>query len=376
MKKIKLALLIILSVIILAGCGKSAKEEFFDYTKKNVTENSSNDISMTIKDIKLTADMKDSPEANVMITQLKDIKVTGSMQHDVSEKATNTKLNIEALGQKIPLEFISKNDDMYFSLDIFRGISKIASQFNSELPSDEKTLSAFDGKYLKLSDADTLEIDSKSATNLTKEFQKEVSNYFTSLDEERFTKENDVVTFKLTKKDVVVLAEKFNTLSKSKKEYKEFVIPDFDEMIKNLPKALDVKFNLNTKTNDLAVALTSTFDKKDEGFIDSIEVLYNYKPNDKQVAIKLPAKKEIVNVKEIEAILAPYLSDELDEELDEELDGDFNMADDEFKELVKELEKEDFSSFSAAESDELLEEYEPLLTEKQYKTIEKIFKNK
>ncbi|WP_413522337.1 hypothetical protein [Brochothrix thermosphacta] len=124
MKKIKLALLIILSVIILAGCGKSAKEEFFDYTKKNVTENSSNDISMTIKDIKLTADMKDSPEANVMVTQLKDIKVTGSMQHDVSEKATNTKLNIEALGQKIPLEFISKNDDMYFSLDIFRGISK------------------------------------------------------------------------------------------------------------------------------------------------------------------------------------------------------------------------------------------------------------
>ncbi|WP_413522338.1 hypothetical protein [Brochothrix thermosphacta] len=189
-----------------------------------------------------------------------------------------------------------------------------------------------------------------------------------------------MVTFKLTKKDVVVLAEKFNTLSKSKKEYKEFVIPDFDEMIKNLPKALDAKFNLNTKTNDLAVALTSTFDKKDEGFIDSIEVLYNYKPNDKQVAIKLPAKKEILNVKEIEAILAPYLSDELDEELDEELDGeldgDFNMADDEFKELVKELEKEDFSSFSAAESDELLEEYEPLLTEKQYKTIEKIFKNK
>lgn len=36
MKKIKLALLIILSVIILAGCGKSAKEEFLIIRKRTL----------------------------------------------------------------------------------------------------------------------------------------------------------------------------------------------------------------------------------------------------------------------------------------------------------------------------------------------------
>lgn len=38
MKKMKLALLVLLSIIVLAGCGKSAKEEFFDAAKKTATE--------------------------------------------------------------------------------------------------------------------------------------------------------------------------------------------------------------------------------------------------------------------------------------------------------------------------------------------------
>ena len=366
MKKMKLALLVLLSIIVLAGCGKSAKEEFFDAAKKTATESSSNDFSMKIKDIKLTSDMSGDPSVNAMVTQLKDIKVNGSIQQDVKEKLSATDLKIEALGQKLPLSFISKNDDMYLSLDILKGIANISTQFGASLPFDELTFKEVEGKYINISEKNELDIDTKNAKSFGKDYQVSVTKYFDSLSEERFTKKDDVVTFSITKKDIVELAKEYNKVAKSKKSYAEYVIPDLDKVIKSLPKNITLKINNNTKSQASDMTMLIEFDKNEQVPIKSVELLYTLKPNDKKVAIKVPAKKNIMTMDEVSELLAATEESQLNASYD-----DVKIDDAEFNQLLEAITTEDLSALTKNDIDSLLANYKEILTPKQYKAMEK-----
>lgn len=366
MKKMKLALLVLLSIIVLAGCGKSAKEEFFDAAKKTATESSSNDFSMKIKDIKLTSDMSGDPSVNAMVTQLKDIKVNGSIQQDVKEKLSATDLKIEALGQKLPLSFISKNDDMYLSLDILKGIANISTQFGASLPFDELTFKEVEGKYINISEKNELDIDTKNAKAFGKDYQVSVTKYFDSLSEERFTKKDDVVTFSITKKDIVELAKEYNKVAKSKKTYAEYVIPDLDKVIKSLPKNITLKINNNTKSQASDMTMLIEFDKNEQVPIKSVELLYTLKPNDKKVAIKVPAKKNIMTMDEVSELLAATEESQLNASYD-----DVKIDDAEFNQLLEAITTEDLSALTKNDIDSLLANYKEILTPKQYKAMEK-----
>lgn len=371
-KKLGTVATLSLAVIILASCGKSPQDEFVGYMEsQNKQTVGIWDFNMVIDDIEVSdsPQAKTNPMMNMMVTQIKDASIKGTMKADLKkEMAFGLDLKVKALGMEVPVNMIGsldKEPKMYLATDIYEYIMNIiGSMSQGAVDTSQLDMSKFKGKYLDLLAIDTDTSGKKDLQDASKQFQqsekerqeitKKYTEFLTGLDKKTFTKKDDVITHTFTKDE---LTKMIKITADSTKNKNADLDKAFDEI-----KDISVTTSVDTKKDKTMISIKMA-PKDTEAGIKSLKLKIDTTMKDTKADIKMPKKEDIISAKEFEKIFpeeAPVGKKE-------------PISDEEFKEVTNSL-KEHKDQIDDKTKEEFLTTYKAALSEEQYKELETILK--
>ena len=374
-KKLGTVIGIASALFILTSCGGSPQDEFIKQMESQQTQKEGTyDFKFAIKELELPEDpdMAGNPMVSMMVTQLKDISIDGTMKAKDEGMTFAMDMKVKALGMEVPFNMIgdfSKEPKMYLATDMMEYIMGIASSMIGQDISGETDYSKLKGKYIDVFAMDET-MDQATFKEAMKEMEsaqknqnnvnKKVIEYMKGLDKKSFTKKDNVISHTLTKEE---FAEILKIAAKETEADLEGMDPA--EIFKEFDK-FSAKIDINTKEDKTSVTLDMAPKPEDaqEAGIKSMTLLFETTMTDKKADIKMPKKEDILSAEEMEAMFpeaggASLMATEL--------------SDEDYEELKAAL-VEGKDDIDAEMAEELLAAYEGMLTEAQYKEIEKILK--
>lgn len=157
-RKVGIVASVFCSALLLTGCGKSAKDEFIQgIGNQNAQESGVWDFSMSISDMKFSQkdDVQANPMIGMLITQIKDASLSGSIQVDSKkEKAFSLEMKLKAMGMDVPISLIGsldKEPKLYLATDMMEYIVAVAgSMTDGAIDSSQLDTDQLKGKYIDL----------------------------------------------------------------------------------------------------------------------------------------------------------------------------------------------------------------------------------
>lgn len=371
-KKLGTVATLSLAVVVLASCGKSPQDEFVSYMEsQNKQTVGTWDFKMNIEDIEVSdpsTDKAANPMMNMMVTQMKDAAISGTMKADFEkEMAFGLDMKVKALGMEMPVNMVGsfgKEPKMYLATDIYEYIMNIVgSMSQGAVDTSKMDMSKLKGKYIDVLDIDADTAGKKELQDASKQLQqsekdrqemaKKYSEFLKGLDKKTFTKKDDVISHTFTKEEMTKLVKIVSENAKDKDA-------DLDKAFDDL-KDITVTANIDVKKDTTKVSMKMT-PKEDTG-IKSMKLKFETTMKDKKADIKMPKKEDIISSKELEKMFpqgAPVGQKE-------------EVSDAEFQEVLKAI-KEHKDQIDDKTKEELLTTYKAVLSEEQYKEIESALK--
>ncbi len=358
-------------LFVLSRCGTSPQDEFVKYmeAQSKLTEGTY-DFKVGIEELELptSPDQAANPMAGMLITQLKDMSITGTMKSNTKkDNAFAMDMKVNALGMEVPFNMIGsfgKEPKMYMATDIMEYIMGIASSMTGMDMAAGTDYSQLKGKYVDIF-AMNEATDTAAMADMVKEMEsvqkeqeklnKKYLEFIKGLDKKSFTKKDDVISHTLNEKE-------FTELIKSLDKETEADIKSGENPFKDFEK-FNVTFKLNTKKDKTTVTLDMAPKAADAELVgfSSIKLLVETTLKDKKAEITLPKKENILTAEEMEKLFpeAPVM--------------DTTISDEDFNDLKTAL-KASKESIDEATKKDFLESYKTILTEEQYKEISDILK--
>lgn len=315
-KKVKLWLLVVgMLILVLTGCGKSAQDEFTDNLDEQATNKNYNAAEFSIKFDELsvetgTDDASSSATVNLVISQLKDMELSGDFLLDSDAKAIDYSFEVKVMGQTIPLDFIMSEDAIYYSGDSFSQIFDLVQSFAGESMGVDLSAAAeaVSGKYVKLDQDDISENAGTSFdfSSLTAETEGNtiLSEYAKTLDKDSFEKKDDVVTHTFNKQELIDLIKyaKENGTDEVKDTLSSIDEADLEsEELKDFEK-LDLTVSINTKTNKATYKIAVGY-KDDEGNKADVGMSMTVTPKEDDKKVAIPSDSDTVSLEDFSALM-------------------------------------------------------------------------
>lgn len=377
MKKKNVALLVGLActTLLLASCGNSPQKEFASFIEEqnNQTVGTWN-FNMAIDEMKLAENTNNTPVnpiVNMVVTQVKDTSIGGTVQIDMTKDTKfGLDMKLNAMGMEIPFNLIGdfgKEPKMYMATDMMEYIMAIVQSMAMGAPETQPDFSNMEGKYIDISEAPTtkskkewqeLYKEAKHSKENQKELTKLYVDFIKGLDKKTFTKNEDVISHTFTKNEMEDLLKKIAKSSdKNESEVKE--------VFKAL-KDMTIKVDINPKKESMVSLVTlSPKDEKDaQTGIDSITLKIKTSLKDKKANIKLPKKEDIISQDEFQKIMPNETTLEADND---------KMSNEEFEE-VKVMLNENKETMDKEVANDFLESEKNSFTEEQYKELKELLK--
>ncbi|OFI46000.1 hypothetical protein BG262_05815 [Floricoccus penangensis] len=293
--------------MLLSGCTKSAKDEYFDLMSKNADNN---EISMNIKLNKIDAAGSNFSE---MLNTNDPIKIDGIIDRKDQAMSLNLKYNGIDANAVIANKEIYINGETVAPFIIMQGRSQIES-LNGLIDTDKlmanlekKIKDKLNGKYISIDggeDISTEDFASLFETPTSFDFSK-AKDYF---DKEKFTKDGDKITLKLNKDDVSKIVSDIDKDIKDdkkasdddKKAFEDFKkfwnqneknITKFDletTMNTKEPSKTSNKISIDGKLNEDKVSIDATVDQDSKKSDKKVE-----KPSSSNILTSDEASKEV-----------------------------------------------------------------------------------
>lgn len=305
-----------LSLFALSACGKSAKETVVSSTESILNAKqmeSSGSISF-----KFDSNVKDmKPEDKAAMDMLKNVSITVDSKTDKDAKkdeitiGANIKTDAMKMDVSIPMFMDEGKKALYVKANNVKSLLQLAG-----IPGD--SFSKLEGKVIKMDMKDLGEVDTKESMEIQAKVQKALLDAIKALPEDKFTKEKDVYTVKLTGKDLKTVIEKvFDEMSKMKNfTGTKQEIEDFKKELKdgNLGKSsVSLTYTMDgdtIKKQDAAihVEVKNPKDKNEE-------IKFDMNINSKIKSINKPIKftfdvseKNIVSMEELQKMIGEFMS--------------------------------------------------------------------
>lgn len=394
LKKLVLGIATSFLVFSLTACGADPRKEFVaSMYSTDTSEFNAAKFEMNIKDLTYNDEQGDAA-VRMVANQLKDMTIDGAYAFDEKAKAIELELNLNLLGQKIPLQMVGEKDSLYMSTSFISGITDLATAFGSPIDFSTSDLAKLEGKYINIAEIGNTLTDGKTAKNEnlfknafstdTKKKNDELKKFIESFDKKSFKKDKDTLTHTFTKEEFIKILEFANKNFKDDKEYKKAGLDkQVSEAIKTIKKdfnKLEMKLSINQKTKKTDMELTLGMRDSTNKVNDvSIVLAVSMTPQKNKEKIKLPVKKDIMTQEELTSMLngisgvaaPPTTTDPKKKDaLDNSTSSDLQAANiDEALDLMIEEINKNAADLDATTADEIRKSLEPSLNAEQMKKL-------
>ena len=317
--KISLVVAASVSLFALSACGKSAKDTVISSTESilNAKQMESSG-SISFKFDSNTKDM--TAEDKAALEMLKNVSITYDSKSDKDakkEEATiGAKIKTDAMSMDLSIPFLldEGKETLYVKANNLKSILGMVG-----IPAE--TFAKVDGKVIKLEMKDLGEsaVDTKESAKIQEKVNTALLDAIKALPEDKFTKEKDVYTAKLTGKDLKSVIEKvFDEVSKMKNfEATKQEIADFKKELKDADldkSSISLTYTMDGKTvkkQDVAIHIEGqdSKDKKETVKFD-IDIKSDIKSIDKPIKFTFDtSEKNIVPMEELQKIIGSFMSE-------------------------------------------------------------------
>ncbi|MGL9727188.1 hypothetical protein [Enterococcus sp. DIV0756] len=358
MKKLKLVMVAAFALVLFAGCKQKPQEEFTAELAKQ-SEMNAGTYSLVIDKLTIAGESEDARTRASMDLGAKMIsgtKISGNYLKDSEKKRIAMDMNIDVLGQKIPMDFFmdQKKKTMYLSTGFMTETVNIMKEFNAEMTFDAKEIEKLEGKYVRMTEEDMKKsANSKTDTSFAYEnFDWEfLGKYLNTLDADSFEKKDDTIKRTFTKKDIKGYIDyaKENGSKEDKKAVKELE-KNLDDLTK-----YEQTTTLNTKKHTQKTTMKITA-KNDDNTV-SMDLTMNSQAKDSKKKITLPKSADTISMAEFQKIL------------DDAQKNESLVSEEDFNELLDAI-RRGGGQFNQDQIDQIKRTYKPYLTDEQYKQLE------
>ncbi|MEI5994723.1 hypothetical protein [Candidatus Enterococcus mansonii] len=339
MKKYVLAVFTGIAIFLLAACGSDPRKEFAkEMMNANGEQYNAASFKMKIDDLTYDGD-QGGAYVKMFASQLKDVTIDGKYAYDEKAEALELEVTANVLGEKLPIQLVSKKDKMYMSTSFVSGALDLANSFGYPIELSKSELNKLKGKYIDIAEAgDTLSsgkldqknpLKDKELTNVKdSKMGKELIKLIESFDKKSFKKDKDVLTHTFTKTEIIQMLEKMDEVAKEDKDYKKSgnakEIKDAIKTFKKDIEKMDLKVSINQKTKAVDTKLSMSANNKSDDSTVGMVMTISVTPQKNKKEINVPSKKEIISEDELNKIFSSMAPAETDETTSDE----FNTADD------------------------------------------------
>ena len=360
MKKYRVVMVLAFALAVFAGCKKPTQDEF-TAELANQSQMNAGEYSLVIDNVSIKGegDETDAPARASMEMAAKMIngtKISGDYLKDDEKKLLQMSMNVELLGQKIPVKFFmdQKKKSLYMSTEMLSEISQIAKEFGSEAPINESDLQKLKGKYIHIEEKDLKDQGASKANAdvISGGFNSKLfRDYAETLDSDSFEKKDDTITRTFTKKDIqdFIKYAKENGNDDEKK-----TATDLEKQIKDLT-TYEQKVTVDTKKHTQKTTLKLA--GKNKGTTVSADVKIDNQAKNSDEKVELPKKADTVSTEEVEKIFSNTK------------ESSSMVSDEDFNDLLEAI-RSGQAQLTQTQIDQLKRTYKPYLTEEQYKQLE------
>ncbi|MBL1228893.1 hypothetical protein IW492_06555 [Enterococcus sp. BWB1-3] len=357
LKRIGLGILTAAFVFTLVGCSNDPQKEFVDalYSTEQSTFNAAK-FEMSIDNIDFSSDEDDSAYTAMMVSQLENITVDGSYALNQDDETMEMEMNLNALGQTLPLQFVIQKEKMYLSASFFSGAVDIANALQYPIDISASDLKKLDGKYIDVGEvgseftdgaSSSSDVAAAAGTVNDKELQDKLRKLMESFDKKTFTKKDDVITHIFTKKEITQIAEVImESLEDSKSGKTDKSSVDITEMFSEGLEDLSVELSINTKSSAMSYKFNMVI--KDETTDMDLTLSMKMTPQKNTEKISVPSKKNVLTTDEFDAIISSIYGSAMGRSADSSYyddlygdlyeDEDYAFTDEEFDQLIESIE--------------------------------------
>lgn len=356
MKKLTLLVLTLLIGLVLVACGSTPQEKFTKSVEKtsDPADQTTSTIGITIDELPATL------KAEQSAAMLEGLSVKMTVANDQKAQKSAATIAVKTAGlvnidATLDLLMDSKAEKVYLPLsDLYddKGnlttlLDQLTSGMFSRIKEDNPDLATKYVELTGLAEDLTNEKEKKEATDtkavekatkdLSEKVTKTVSDYFSSLPEDRFKEGDDgEITVKLTKTDITKLANQLVKLAEDKDVKADLKVivtsqgvsqKDFDEQytatvksikdsIKDLENEKDAAITIDTTIKQgkddaienmkMKVKLTDTSDKENP---ESMAFTITMKTKDSAKLPKFPSSSDVISAKELQKIIEEATAD-------------------------------------------------------------------
>lgn len=354
-------------MLLLSSCTMLPKDEFVDQLSDHANTNAGDFSfkmnSFDIKDANATDEMQNY--ADTLLDQLTGITLSGNYAYDEKNKTTAFNTIIRYDEKEIPLDLILTADkqELYISAEGLEQLLNIDSYENNETAKSE-----FTGKYLHLTEEELEKYAGFSHFSVGKtELTQLFSDYIKTLDRDTFTKEKEVLKHTFTKKELL----DFVAFAKEKGDQKTAdTLESFKDSL-NEAERFNIEYSIHKNSNKQVLAFDVQTQKELQA---SLKMTLTITGKENERSVKVPPASDIVSEKQF---LETYKNNEMEDYSDtygwygEQEEYDYTMTEEEFSELLA-IMKQERDWLTAAEIEEYLATYQPILTQEQYKRLEEV----
>lgn len=342
MKKITAAAVVVILLAVLSGCGKSNRDAFVDALAISGVNDKYNeaDFELSFKDLDIDSESDDvatDMTVSAIASEIEDMKLSGSYLKDDKDKTEAYDLELEAVGEEVPLKFIQTEDAVYFKgdaaaqlIDLYSSVSGSEDLYDTESIAD-----SLDGEYIKMDMKDLAglseDVESLATSKSKKENDKDqrslLLDFTQTLDKKSFKKDGDVLSHTYTKKEIKSLMDyaEDNGSDEVKDSLEDSDIGQ-NEYWDKLDK-FNVKVEVNAKTGKTQYQFDVAYKDKDVSLDTSFVI--TVKPDQSDDKVKLPDKDDVITLSDLEELFASgdysdygdyddYYSDDYDDDYDED----------------------------------------------------------
>lgn len=346
------------ALILFTGCKKQVQKEFSGELAKQ-SEMNAGEYSLEIDHLSIEAENADAStkaQMDMIAKMITGTKISGSYQLDSKEELLSMDMNVEALGQEIPLEFLmnQREGSFYVNTNFMAKAMELAKEFTAEIPIEESNIEALEGKYIQITDEDVKEnvADQVTTDRMNDNLNSKLfSDYINTLDSDSFERKGDTITRTFTKEDMKGFVNYVNVHG-DKAEKKEA-----KELKKNLNLLTEFKQKMVVDTNKHTQKATINFSVKNEGVTASATVKADNRAKESKKKLQLPKKNQVVTMKELEETMSSVQ------------EQNTTVSEKDFNELLEGIRSGE-AEFTQERMEQIRKGYKPYLSEEQYKQLE------
>lgn len=317
MKKYGFIVGLLLVLGVFSGCGGANLQEEYQAELQKQAKMNSGTFDLVIDSVSIDVGDKDSSVEDKMMfdvieKQLRGVSLTGSYQVDKKTKNQYVKLQLDALGQKLPLDFYSNHQAK--ELYINAALQQFA-QFNSDLSAHTQKMENSEGKYISMTQAEALKAIGQKDLAAPKTT---ISDFIETLEKDTFKKDGDKLTHRFTKKEIQ------NYLSKQK-----------ETGLQKL-ESLSIDLTLDTKEHTKQGKITAK--STNDGASYTVKMTMNQTPKNNNKSVQLPKKEVLIPIEEfLKEVTSPtQVDDEAMARVLKNIEDEKEVIDAESAEKIKE----------------------------------------